>query len=284
MMRKGWVFLLATLVVILSIPLEAYAQRVWADVKVILERLPLDKRQKLADFAQKLEAYINDYEWTEDEYGGEIHISIQMFLSDISTNFEDRYQGRFLITNNSDIQYFDKRWRFNYQPTDILRHEEGRFSPLTSLIDFYIYLILGGEFDKLGKFKGTPFYEKARNISYQANFSQFPEGWDLRRDLVEKLLSDSNKPFREAVDLYFLGLAYLEEDPEITQKYCYKAIEKLREVLEADPRHELAKQFIKGHYIEIVDIFKDSPDRSIFEIMAELDPDRAAIYKEHLQK
>jgi len=262
------------------------AQEVKAEVTVILERLPVEKQEKLADLEQKIRDYINNYTWVEDRYGGEINITIQMYLEDISVSYEDRYKGHFLISDNVDIQYFDKRWRFPYQPADFLTHDENSFHPLTSLIDYYIYLILGGEFDKYGRFQGTPFYEKALKICELAQFGRghFHEGWDLREDLVKNLLSKENKAFREMVNIYYLGLYYLDEDINMARKYCRRAVRMIGEALREEPQNERYRQFLNAHYIELIDIFKDSPDKSIFEELIAIDPDHEQAYREHLKK
>jgi hypothetical protein len=146
----------------------AFGQGIHADVKLHLEKIPMDHRHKLANLQEKLTAYINDYDqWTDDEDLGDLYLNIQIFLQDISSNFEDRYAGQFLISNNSDLQFFDKHWRFNYTPGDAFYHQENAFNPLTSLIDFYINLVLGGEYDKIDRLAGTKYYVIAQDIAHQ---------------------------------------------------------------------------------------------------------------------
>lgn len=262
------------------------AQKVAAKVTLILKRLPLEKREKLMDFGQKIENYISTYDWTDSQNGGVIKIAIQMYLEDISTSYEDRYRGRILVSNNTDIQYFDKRWRFRYHPTDFLVHDENTFNSLTSLIDYYIYLILGGEFDKYGRFYGTAFYEKAKHITDLAQFGllQFYEGWDLRKERVLHILSEGNKKFREMVDIYFLGLSYAEEELKLARKYCRQAVQMIEEGLKENPRNDKYKQFLNAHHIEIIDLFDSCDDKSIFEKLIALDPDHEHAYRQHLKK
>ena len=262
---------------------NVFAQKVKAEVTVVLERLPIDKREKMADFQDKITQYINQYDWCEPKYDEEFPIKLQIYLQDASVSFEDRYRATLLVSNNTDMQFYDKRWLFNYDPQEMLTHDETQVNPLTSVIDFYVYILLGGEFDKYGKFEGSPFYEKARKISHQARFSRFILGWDERRQLIEEILAEKNKPYREAVDAYFLGLAYEEEDPAQTLKYCKKAVDLLAKLIRANPDYKLPHQFIDGHYIELIDLFKGTDyAQEVFQTLIAIDPDHKTEYEKYL--
>ena len=58
-----WIW--AGIVILGSVP-SVMAQKVHSQVKLMLERLPLEKQQKLKDFAEYIESYINDYNWTDE--------------------------------------------------------------------------------------------------------------------------------------------------------------------------------------------------------------------------
>ena len=282
---KKFVFPALAVFLILSavLPRFARAQKVKAKVTVVLERLPIDKREKMADFQEKLKQYINQYDWCEPKYDEEFPITLQIYLQDASVSFEDRYRATLLISNNTDMQFYDKRWLFNYDPQEPIMHDENRVNALTSVIDFYVYILLGGEFDKYGKFEGSPFYDKARKISHQARFSRFILGWDERQQVIDEILAEQNKPYREALDAYFLGLAYEEENPSQTLKYCKKAIDLLAGLIKKNPDYKLPHQFIDGHYIEIIDLFKGTNyAEDVFNTLIAVDPDHKAEYEKQL--
>ena len=259
-----------------------FGQRIKAQVKMMLERLPLQKQQKLKDLGENIETYINDYDWTGESSDEEIPVTIQIFLMDNSVSYEDRYSGTFLITNNSDLQYYDKYWRFPYQAGEQLIHNENVFDPFTGFIDFYIYLIIGGEYDKYGRFLGTPYFEKAKHICEQAKFnSVFRLGWDQRSKLVNKILSKENKPFRTMEDLFFLGLSYVDEEDSTARKYCSQALSLLDEILTKDPYDKQARQFLNAHYLEYTDILKNNS--KAMETLIKLDPNHAETYRKAME-
>ncbi len=263
---------------------QARAQRVIAEVTTILKTLPLEKQQKLADFHEKIERYIDDYDWF-DEPEIDIHIKMQWMLEDISSSSEERYRAQILVSNASDIQYFDKRCRFPYNPNEPIVHNEPAFTALTGLIDYYVYLIIGGELDKYGTLMGTPYYEKARDIAEQAKFGlgRFVEGWDLRLDLARKLLSDEHKPFREMVDYYFYGLSVKDEDINEARKYVAEAVRRLANLLDEDPKNDFYNKFLDAHRNEIIDLFKDAKDKKVLVTLAQVDPDHKKDYLRFVQ-
>ena len=281
--QRRVLFVLILLALTIGIVTPSFAQQIRAEVKLLLERLPLEKQQKLKNLAEDIEVYINDHDWTGEIWDKEIPVSIQIFLQDNSVNYESRYAGTFLITNNLDIQYYDKYWRFPYQYEERLLHQDGIYHPFMGFIDFYVYLILGGEYDKQGRFLGTPYYEKANYISEQAKFvNQFIRGWEERTLLVDKILSDSYKPFREMKDLFFLGLSYVGEEDSTARKYCTQSLSIFEKILRDDPYDEEAIRFIKVHHIEYIDIFKE--DRDMLEMLMRVDKERAKTYQKYLDQ
>jgi hypothetical protein len=262
-----------------------FSQTLKATVSVTLENLPLEKQQKLANFQMVVEEYINNSDWTNNEFDVEIPLSLQIFFrTDLSASYEDRYGIQILISDNSDVQYFDKRCRMEYQQGERLQHSDGNWDSLTSLLDFFVNILIGDQMDKMGHLMGTPYFEKAKIIAEQAKFGmgRFQDGWDLRNDLILDILSDKNLPFREMKDYFFYGLYYAEEDPNKARKYTAAAVDMIEEILSKDPENERCKKFLTAHHIELIDLFKDTDNKEIFEKLISLDPEREETYREYL--
>lgn len=262
-----------------------YAQKVRVTVELQLDALPDEKREKLINFKQVLEDYFNNFQWTQDEFQGELPIGLKMMLQDISVNYEDRYKTQFIISS-SDIQYADKRCRMAYQKGEIHMHSENNWDSLTSLLDFFTNIIIAEEMDKFGNLLGTPYYEKAKVIAEQAKFGMghFIDGWDLRVEMIDYLLAEKYKKFREMKDFYFYGLYFANEDPTKAKKYIKEAVSMLEKIKnEEDPKYTRVEKFINAHYMEIVDLFKKSNDRDVYEKLMNLDPDREEIYQDILE-
>lgn len=269
------------LVNILNVPLLAQGQ-VQAKVKIIIDKLPLDKQQKMRGFHIAIKNYIENANWLEEDYVSPIEISLQMFLTDIPSNIEDRYRCEFLISS-SDVQYFDKRVRFPYYPGDPLIYNEQNFEPLTGVIDFYMNLILGNEFDKYSGFGGDIYYKRALNIAALGKFSrtEYILGWTEREELIKRMFREPFTTFRKMKDYYFYGLYVKDEDIAETRKYLKISLDMIQTVMEKESDMEEPKQFLNAHYLEFLDIFKDDKNKNeVFKKLKELDPEHKELYEE----
>ncbi len=261
------------LAILLMAAMPAFAQKVVPRVKTILQTLPLEKQQWMRDFHERVESYIRARDWHDRNYGGEIHVHMEFLLQDNSTSSEERYSVNLLVSNGEDLQYFDKRCRFKYTHGEQITLNDPEQLPLTNLIDFYVYLILGGEFDKRGTLEGTPFYEKARDIAQHARYGlgRFVEGWDLREKLVKDLLSEAHRPFREMVDYYFYGLSLLGEDDAQASKYCAEAADMLVKLLSQEPKNDHATKFLDAHRREMIAVLAGGPEAAVLHRLAQVD-------------
>ncbi|MBN2013386.1 DUF4835 family protein [candidate division KSB1 bacterium] len=264
---------------------DAHAQRVVADVKItISERINVETRERFPDFKQIIETYINNSTWTNGDLNIVIPMNVEFVFTSASYGSEDRYAVQMLFSDNSDAQYFDQRCNFRFQQDEFLQHSTTNWTSFTALIDFYVYVILGDELDKFAKFMGTPYFEKAKLVAEQGNFLEprFITGWDQRNTLIRELLSDGNKPFREMKDFYFYGYYFLTENPNKARQYIKESIKMMADILRANPDHDRCKKFLSAHFIEIVNLFKESQDTTIFTTLIEIDPDHKEAYEPYI--
>ena len=84
--------------IILSMPV--LSQRLQSEVTLTLELLPLEKQEKLQNFVDAIKRYINEFDWTGEEFDEPLTITINLQLQESSSSFEDRYSGIFMISNN----------------------------------------------------------------------------------------------------------------------------------------------------------------------------------------
>ncbi len=276
-MTIGLALLTATLA---FFPANCTAQKIVPEIKTILHMLPLEKQDWMRDFHERVRIYIRDKSWHEEDLGGEFAINMEFLLQDISTSSEERYRTNLLVSNGQDIQYFDKRCRFKYRHGEQISSDDLEQRALTHLIDFYVYLMLGGEFDKYGTLMGTLYYEKAKDTVQQAKFGlgRFIEGWDFRERLINRILSEDNLPYREMVDYFYYSLSLVGEDDDKAREFATEAINRIVAILSADATHEDCLKFLDVHRREIIDLFKDAKDSRILTKLAKVDPDNAEAY------
>lgn len=275
---------MASIVLAILLPLGALPAQekslMEVHVRVDMDKLPVIKQQRMKDFQEKVSNYLNKHRWIEEENVPPFKVAVQMFLEDRPSNIEDRYKCN-LVISGPDIQYVDERLTFAFQEGEPLEHD-GQPTSLKLALHFYIYLIIAGEFDKLGYLEGSPYFTRARQAVEQGQFMRFTTGWDRRKELMESIETENYKRFREMKDYYFYALAIVDEDISKAREYMLQAIGMLRDVVLTDRKLLPARDFIGAHYQEILEIFKDSSNKEAIRILLELDPDRETIYKKYL--
>jgi hypothetical protein len=236
------------------------AQKLVPQVKLTLDRLPLDKQKRLTDFESAIQTYLSDTDWTGDT-SWELPLNLQIYLQDVSASFEDRYSGVCLISNMSDLQYYDKYWKFPYLAGDRLIHDENMYEPFTGVVNFYVYLILAGEFDKYSVLGGTPYYEKAKAINDQARFnSTFIYGWDERGKLLQSLMGLDAQPFRRSKYCFFAAFDATAQSDTTAPQMGREGLTLLEGVRKKNPGHKETKDFLNAHYVDIAKIFRNDSE------------------------
>jgi len=261
------------------------AQQLLSEVAFDVTKLSEEKRKRIEPLQETMRDYLDNSRWIDDPLDFEVPFTLTMALEDRSTTYEDRYGAQLQVTNNRDIQYADKYCHFPYQMNDALFRDDYNYDPLTGLIDFYVYMIMGEEMDKRAILGGTAFYEKASNVCQNASFglSEFYRGWDMRKELVEKILADKNETFRKLQAIFFRAkVLYERGDATKAKRYCRTVILELGKMFDANPQDERLKDFFRYHYFEIGDLFNDEKDNAFFERLIELDPEHREEYEKHI--
>jgi hypothetical protein len=272
-------------IIILQFPI--FAQKVVSKITVELKNLPEERQIETAELGQALTHYINSHNWVEDDQGGEITFNMQMVLSDVSVGGESRYRANILVSNEQDVQFFDRRCRFAYQKNETLTHNATQINSLTTLVDYYVYFILGHEFDKFSEYGGTQYFRLAQQRTEQGRFGlgQFIEGWDQREEEVRKLLGEENRPFRKMKDVFFYGIFLFDDkgEPEKGVEYVSHALKMIEEGLKKPDPDERYKKFLGAYFNKLIQLFQNSKDKSeIFERLIRIDPDHEATYKQYI--
>ncbi len=262
------------------------AGSVKATVRVIIDKLPAEKEERMANFDRVIENYIENVEWLEEDDQMPIEISLQLLLNESLSNIEDRYNCEFLISA-SDVQYFDRRVRFPYQPGDALVYNEQSVDPLTAVINFYVNMVLGSELDKARGYGGEIYYKRAANFASLGKFvrTEFVRGWPEREELIKRVFKEPFLTFRKMKDYYFYSTYLLnqENDKNAARENMIAAIRLLEDVMNKQSDMEEPKQFLNAHYLEIVELFKDYSHRNeVFQKLMQLDPDHKQAYEEHI--
>ncbi len=275
-----------------------YAQ-IDCNVTVNLDQISSAK-DRLQTLEQDLESYINSQKWSNEDLGGEkVKCTINIFItgaSDPNSYTAQAFVGSsrpvFVGKNPSAkstpmVRIFDDKWEFTYVSGQPLYRNETQFDPLTDFLDFYILTILGFDYDSYEKSSGTPYFRKAFTICNQAPSNA--KGWErasgstyAKYNLLEELLNPNNQLFREGwYSYHFRGLDLLATKPDKGFENIQVMLNNIKKIKEiSNPRAILFKSFFDTKYGELADIMKGFNDKSVFQLLIQLDQAHQTAYEE----
>lgn len=229
-----------------------------------------------------LEAYINEYRWTEVEYEEQeriqCQISIILLAGDQDFNFsaETIIQLRRPIYNTSaettSIIISDGTWQFSYPEGKSLIHDDLEFEPLTGFIDYYLYLMLGFDFDTFSQFGGTEWFVKAQNVVDLAQNSP-TIGWTRNTNngrnrfvLITDLLNNNYETIRDAYYIYHRRiLDSFVANPNQSRTELVTLLESIRDAKRRSTNNYLFDLFFGTKSKEIASILEDAEPDLKFE-------------------
>lgn len=254
----------------------------------------------LDDLERKIEEYMNDQNWTEDRFLPFERIACSMQVVILEAVSLTEFRSRLIVTTRRPIhgtsqstvvvRINDSEWNFEYGRGTSLTYDLQQYNSLTSVLDFYAYLILGYDYDTFSKLGGTPHFETARRVADEAKASGDP-GWSVvsnqrnRRQLINDLLAQRNRPLREAYYQYHLnGLDRFVEEPKVARKQVLGVIETLQSLSQNVSSSYPLDLFFSAKYQEITAIFSegDLSDR-VYNILTQVDPSHSTEYNKLVQ-
>lgn len=248
--------------------------------------------------------FVNNKQWTNYQFKPEERIECSMVISVSDRPAADRFIATLNIVasrpvyrttyNTTLLNYVDKDFDFEYvefQPMDF--QENNYTSNFTSVIAYYLYMILGLDFDSFSPYGGTQFFEKAEQIVNAAQNSA-EKGWssfDNNRNrywLVENYMNNAYSPLRQfSYDYHRLGLDEMSEKPYEGRAKISESLKFLQEVHEQRPGLFALQLLVDAKRDEIVNIFSEGNPREKTDaqnIMKNIDPANSSTYSKITQR
>jgi hypothetical protein len=298
---KFFVFFSFIIMGIIKLNAQEITATVQCDVKQVFDL----NKDNIIGFDKKIEDYINNHQWIGKNYNDDkINVNINILFT---TNSQvNNYSAKVVFTSQRPIydgekksgktsnmlRILDDKWEFVFLKSQILTHEERRFDPLTSFIDYYMYIILGYDSDTYDKeLNGTRIFEKAQTICQLASGTS-NTGWKKatgsgysRSDLADELLNPKFTPVRKAFfNYYYNGLDLKTQNEKIAYENVIKALEDIGQTKKSiNTNSIIIRFFFDLKHLEIGDFFKDYEDQSIYNKLAKIDNSHSKTYLDALK-
>jgi len=287
------------------------AQELQANVTVLANRVPSTVDHKQFQTLQSaLFNFLNGRKWSNSDFQNNEKI-VCNFLVNISTAGDNNtfqatltiQAGRPIFNSSYQsplINFQDESFSFRYVEYQSLDFNENRVqgsepfaANLTAEFAYYVYIILGLDFDSFSLRGGDPYFQKALNIVNNAPDSRDIVGWKPfdgvrnRYWLVENLTNSKYALVHDAYYSYYrTGLDQMYDKEADGRTAVLNALNMLNTVNTETPNTMILQFFFQGKGNEISKLFqKSDPDEKsrALDLLTRLDITNINKYKQELQ-
>lgn len=252
---------------------EIFAQELKAKVVINTAQLSNTKTETFDALREKIEAFINERQWTNLQFRENEKIECNFNITVSSWSESDGLiKGSLLMTSSRPVygssynttlySVKDGDFQFNFQPTDQLEwNPEFIDNNLTAMLAYYAYMIIGYDMDAMSPLGGTPYLQTAESIVNNAQNLGFP-GWASfnnnknRFGLLNDYLDGSMEDYRMLVYKYHReGLDQMSENTNTARTAITEALDLLESSKNARTMSQLPVLFTEYKRDELVNIY-----------------------------
>ena len=259
----------------------SYSQEINAKIIVNSESINQTNSSVFKNLEISLLNFINNSSWSNFNYSEfeKVNLNILFSVTSYSNNSYTaniEFQASRPVFNSSYstpiFNYVEKNFQFDYVEYEPIIYKDNQFeSKISSLLAFYINIIIGIDHDSFVLNSGNYFYDISKNILNYANQSNI-SGWNSSHNggklnkfwLIEYLTSnDSNEFFNFLFNYHVNGLDLMYSDILSAKTNIATSISSLKSLQRRNPNSILIKILFDSKSDEIKDIYSGG---SFFEV------------------
>ncbi|MGD1958640.1 MAG: DUF4835 family protein [Fulvivirga sp.] len=276
------------------------AQEFNCRVTVNSDQVQSSERSVFTDMENAFTQFINNREWTSDNFQNFEKIKCNMIITLENTqtsigNFQANVQiqsARPVYSSDYEsilLNFADRDWQFEYVEAQPLQYNDNTFQAnLTSILAYYVYIMLGLDYDSFSELGGTLYFQKALDVVNNAQQANRP-GWNAlgstrnRYWLSENLTNGQMVELRKGIYKYHrLALDTFNDDPDNSRKLIVEVLREFRKVRNVYPNSILVISFLDAKSDELINIFSEGNlqvRREAYDILIAIDPTKSNSYE-----
>ena len=298
-------------ITLLSFTALVHAQELQSSVTVSAQQVGTNVDKTIFTTLQnQLIAFINNRKWTNDVFQAQEKIHCTFILTIQSVDQDNNYKASLAIqaarpVYNSSYQsalinYQDVDVEFKYVQYQQLEFNENRVqgtdamtANLTAVFAYYVYMILGFDYDSFALKGGEDFFNKAQNIVNNAPEAKQITGWKSfdglrnRYWLAENVTNTRYNVIHDIIyNYYHQGLDNMYQDNQTARTNILNALSSLQSLNQQNPNTMIEQFLVQGKSQEFIGIFlKGNPQQrqQATQALSALDVSNAPAYKQRLQ-
>ena len=266
----------------------SYTQEINAKVIVNSESINQTNSSVFKNLEISLLNFINNSSWSNFNYSEyeKVNLNILFSVTSYSNNSYTaniEFQASRPVFNSSYstpiFNYVEKNFQFDYVEYEPIIYKDNQFeSKISSLLAFYINIIIGIDHDSFVLNSGNYFYDISKNILNYANQSNI-SGWNSSHNggklnkfwLIEYLTSnDSNEFFNFLFNYHVNGLDLMYSDILSAKTNIATSISSLKSLQRRNPNSILIKILFDSKSDEIKDIYSGGSFFDVSNLVSDL--------------
>jgi len=274
------------------------SQEILCNIQVNHQQIQGTDKKVFETMQTDVTEFINNRRWTNYDIKSEERIECSMVILIQERPSTDRFKARLNIVasrpifgttyNSTLLNYQDDDFEFEYVEYQSMEFQENQYySNLTSVLAFYVYIVLGLDFDTFSLYGGSQFFEKAELVVNAAQDAPFG-GWNAFEDqrnrywMVENYMNQTYSDLRAFLYEYHLGgLDIMSEKVEQGRAKIAQSLNLLKNVNDEQPNLFNLQLIVDAKRDEIVNIFKEgnpTEKSEVIDLMKEIDPANSSTY------
>lgn len=265
---------------------RSQAQEINCKVSIRRDRILNVDQQVFTDMERAIATFINNRKWTNDEFATseKIDCIIMFNLTAKLDGMADAYEATMNIQatrpvfntgyNTSIMNFVDKEANFKFNQFSPLVFDDNRVSSsgeavtdnLAATLAYYIYIVLGLDYDSYAMNGGNIYYKKAQNVVNNAPEGKGVNGWKAvegtknRFWLVEQMLNPRFLDFHKYwYTMHRLGFDVYYDKPVEARRNILGGIPTLQKLNRDNPNAILVQFFFNAKSTELLNLLSDMP-------------------------
>ena len=264
-----------------------FSQELNCTVKINAEQIEGTYKQMFSTLENALNEFINTQKWSQAKFNNVEKIDCTFNFVIKSIPQQDRYSGELTVQarrpvynaayTTSVFNFKDNEIQFGYVENEpIVYNEYNIESNLVAIVSYYIYMILGVDFDSFSYKGGEPFFKQAANIVTMCQATS-EVGWRAfesnrnRHALVTAFTDEATSSFHKLwYDYHRKGLDVMAQSMDKGRSVVSSTFDILQEVKSANSTSVLLSVFIDTKLDELINIYSKAPMNEKQEIYKKL--------------
>lgn len=288
---------------IISASNTSVGQELNCDVQINSSQIAGSDKSIFDAMQQVIFSFVNNRKWTKHSYKNEERIECSILINITERISTNQFKGTFQVQsrrpvfnssyNSTLLNHVDKEFEFTFNEFDPLDYSETtHLSNITSVLSFYVFIILGLDYDSFEMNGGTPYFQQAQIIVNNAQSAR-EAGWKAfentsnRYWLVTNFLHPSYVSLRECwYNYHRLGFDVMAKELVPGRAKVLKSLTLLEKAYDINPNSFQLQVFFNAKSDEIVSLFKKATSREkteVYNLLSKINPINVIKYERILK-